>query len=80
MPRKRDSPEQMITKLRQAEVELSRGLRAPQVCKKLGVSEQTYDRLAQGVRGPAVRPSEAAEDARARARAAEAAGGGSGAG
>ena len=27
MPRKRDSPEQMITKLRQAEVELSRGLR-----------------------------------------------------
>ena len=25
-------------------VELSRGLRAPQVCKKLGVSEQTYDR------------------------------------
>ena len=44
MPRKRFSTEQIITKLRQAEVELSRGLRAPQVCKKLGVSEQTYDR------------------------------------
>ena len=28
MPRKRYSPEQIITKLRQAEVELSRGLRS----------------------------------------------------
>ena len=80
MPRKRFNTEQIMTKLRPAEVELSRGLRAPQVCKKLGVSEQTYDRLAQGVRGPAVRPSEAAEDARARERAAEAARGRSGAG
>ena len=44
MPRKRFSTEQIMTKLRPAEVELSRGLRAPQVCKKLGVSEQTYDR------------------------------------
>ena len=42
MPRKRYSTEQIITKLRQAE--LSRGLRTPQVCKKLGVSEQTYYR------------------------------------
>ena len=44
MPRKRYSTEQIITKLRQAEVELSRGLRTPQVCKKLGISEQTYYR------------------------------------
>ena len=44
MPRKRFSTEQIITKLRQAEVELSRGLRPPQVCKKRGVSEQTYSR------------------------------------
>ncbi len=44
MPRKRFSTEQIITKLRQAEVELGRGLRPPQVCKKLGVSEQTYYR------------------------------------
>ena len=29
---------------RQAEVELSRGLRTPQACKKLGISEQTYYR------------------------------------
>ena len=44
MARKRYSPEQIITKLRQAEVELSRGLRPPQICKKLVVSEQTYYR------------------------------------
>ena len=44
MPRKRFSTEQIITKLRQAEVELGRGLRPPQVCKKLGISEQTYYR------------------------------------
>ena len=44
MPRKRFSTEQIITKLRQAEVELGRGLRPPQVCKKIGISEQTYYR------------------------------------
>ena len=44
MPRTRYSTEQIVTKLRQAEVELSRGLRTPQVCKQLGVSEQTYYR------------------------------------
>ena len=44
MPRKRYSTEQIVTKLRQAEVELGRGLRMPQVCKKLGISEQTYYR------------------------------------
>ena len=47
MPRKRFSTEQIITKLRQAEVELGRGLRPPQVCKKLGISEQTYYRWRQ---------------------------------
>ena len=44
MPRKRFSTEQIITKVRQAEVELGRGLRPPQVCKKIGISEQTYYR------------------------------------
>ena len=39
MPRKRYSTEQIVTKLRQAEVALGRGLRTPQVCKKLGISE-----------------------------------------
>ncbi len=44
MPRKRYSTEQIITKPRQAEVKLRRGLRPPQVCKKRGISEQMYDR------------------------------------
>ena len=44
MPRKRYSTEQIVTRLRQAEVELGRGLRTPQVSKKLGISEQTYYR------------------------------------
>ena len=30
--------------LRQAEVEFSKGQKTPQVCKKLGISEQTYYR------------------------------------
>ncbi len=44
MPRKGYSTEQIVTKVRQAEVELGRGVRTPLVCKKLGVSEQTYYR------------------------------------
>ncbi len=44
MSRRRFSTKQIIPKLRQAEVELGRGLRPPQVCKKRGVSEQTYYR------------------------------------
>jgi len=41
---KRHRPEQIIHKLRQAEVELSQGATEPQVCKKIGVTEQTYYR------------------------------------
>ncbi len=44
MARKRYTAEQIITKLREAEVELAKGQSTPQVCKKLGVSEQTYYR------------------------------------
>ena len=44
MPRKRFTTEQIIGKLREAEVELSRGKKVPQVCKQLGVTEQTYYR------------------------------------
>ena len=44
MPRKRFTTEQIISKLREAEVELSRGKKIPQICKQLGVSEQTYYR------------------------------------
>ena len=44
MPRKGYSTEQIVTQWRQAEIELGRGLKTPQVCKQLGVSEQTYYR------------------------------------
>ena len=44
MPRKRFRVEQIISKLREAEVELSRGLTVGEVCKKLEVTEQTYYR------------------------------------
>jgi len=44
MSRKRFTVDSIIRKLREAEVELSRGQSVAQVCKKLGVSEQTYYR------------------------------------
>ena len=42
--KKRHSAEQIVAKLRQADVELGKGMRVPQVCKQLGISEQTYYR------------------------------------
>jgi putative transposase len=44
MSQKRYTPEQIINKLREAEVELSKGATVPQACKKIGVTEQTYYR------------------------------------
>ena len=44
MPRKRHTAEQVIGKLREAEVSLSGGQTVPAVCRTLGVSEQTYYR------------------------------------
>ena len=44
MARKRFSPEQIIRKLREAEVLLSKGLTVPQAVRKLGVTQQTYYR------------------------------------
>ena len=44
MPRKGFTPEQIINRLRTAEVELSQGKTVAQVCKKIGVTEQTYYR------------------------------------
>ena len=42
MPAKRHSSEQIITKLREAEVHLSQGMTIPLMCKKLGIHQQTY--------------------------------------
>jgi len=44
MARKRYTAEQIITKLREAEVELAKGQTTSQVCKKLGITDQTYYR------------------------------------
>lgn len=44
MARTRHSSEQIIAKLREAEVLLSQGKQMPEVCKRLGVAEQTYYR------------------------------------
>jgi transposase-like protein len=43
MSRKR-TPEQIISKLREAEVALAQGETVGQICRRLGVSEQSYYR------------------------------------
>jgi len=42
--KKRHSPEQIVAKLRHADVELGKGLKVPAVCRQLEISEQTYYR------------------------------------
>jgi len=44
MDRKRFTAEQIIAKLREAEVELSKGKPVVQVARQLGITEQTYYR------------------------------------
>ncbi len=44
MSRKRYKPEQIINMLREAEVSLSRGQKLGEVCRALGISEQSYYR------------------------------------
>jgi transposase-like protein len=44
MPKRRFRPEEIIGKLREADVLLSRGMTATEVVKTLGVSEVTYYR------------------------------------
>ena len=44
MAKRRYKAEEIIHKLREAEVALAQGRKTPEVCKKLGVTEQTYYR------------------------------------
>ena len=44
MARQRHTAEDIINKLREAEVGLARGMAVPEVCRKLSVTEQTYYR------------------------------------
>ena len=51
--KKRHSAEQIVGKLRQADVALGKGLKVPEVCRELGISEQTYYRWRQKYGGMA---------------------------
>ena len=42
--KKRHRAEQIAAKLRQADVELGKGLKLPEVCKQLGITVETYCR------------------------------------
>ena len=44
MPRKNFTPEQIIRKLREAEVLIAQGMPTQQAARQIGVSEQTYYR------------------------------------
>ena len=44
MGSKKYKPEQIVIMLREAEVGFSKGLKTPQVCRNLGISQHTYYR------------------------------------
>jgi putative transposase len=44
MPMKRYKPEQIVTLLRQIEVEIANGKTTPQACKEAEITQQTYYR------------------------------------
>lgn len=47
MKRKKHTPEQIVKRLREAELDLAKGAAVADVVRKLGVSEQTYYRWKQ---------------------------------
>ena len=51
--KKRYEAEQVVVMLRQADVGLGKGLKVPDVCRALGISEQTYYRWRQKYGGMA---------------------------
>ncbi len=56
MGRKRHTPEQIITALREAEVGLARGKSVKLISRELGITEQTYYRWRREYGGMKVRP------------------------
>ena len=68
MARKKHSAEQIIHKLREAEVALAQGKDVKAVCKQLEVTEQTYYRWRKEYGGLKAGPGQAPEGARARER------------
>ena len=53
MSQKRHNVDQIISKLRRADVELGKGKKVPEVCKIIGITEQTYYRWRQKYGGMA---------------------------
>ena len=51
MPLKRHTVDQIVAKLRKADVELGKGKKVPEICKLLEITEQTYYRWRQKYRG-----------------------------
>ena len=47
MAQKRHTVDQVISKLRKADVELGKGKKVPEVCKQIEITEQTYYRWRQ---------------------------------
>ena len=54
MKQKRHSVDEIIPKLRRADVELGKGKKVPEVCQLIEITEQTYYRWRQGHRRKAV--------------------------
>ena len=44
MARKRHTAEEIVNKRREADVEIAQGMSIAQACRKIGITDQTYDR------------------------------------
>ena len=53
MKQKRHTTDQIISKLRQADIELGKGKKVPEICKALEITDQTYYRWRQKYGGMA---------------------------
>ena len=62
MPQKRYRPEEIIAKLREAEVLLGQGQKVPEVVKVLGISEVSYYRWRQEYGGLSVSQAKRLKD------------------
>ena len=75
MPKKRYNAEEIIHKLREADVLLSQGMNVGQVSKRIGVAEQTYYRWRKAYGGMKVDQAQATEGTGSRECPPEACGG-----
>ena len=78
--KKRHGAEQIVGMLRQADVALGKGEKVPEVCKQLGISEQTYYRWRTKYGGMDPQMARQLQELAEGERAAEASGGGPGVG